>query len=118
MKPPRVMTHKLSMKQAHALVSLMLDNFTDKCMTYADYAKFATDSLGFEVTPQHVKIRATEFAIPSGNKVPVPDSDIASLAAMLMSHQTLLTDLQERITRLEGWVNTTFPSKGPLRAVS
>ena len=111
---------KLTMVHAHQLVSLMLDvdrGFTAKQLTTTEYAKFACMELGFPITAAQVATRVREFGIPRGEAVPVPNTSLQEMATLLLAHERRIFDLTERMTLLEGWVNTTFPSKSPLKVV-
>jgi len=114
----RAVPQKLTMVAAHKLVSLMLDEtmgFTAMKMSFSQYATFASEKLHFQVTKQQVATRVAEFQIPAGE--PMADADLSALASTVLAHGQALADLQERIAKLEGWVNTTFPTKGLLKAV-
>ena len=104
------------MKEAHALTSLLLEDFTEKRLSFAAYAEYATEKLGFSVTPQHVKLRVSEFEIPLGREEATPE--LATLATQVLAHAQQIADLTERMATLEAWVNTTFPSKGPRLTVA
>lgn len=109
---------KLDMLHSHKLVTLLLDpdkGFTAKRLTLDAYASFACEELGFAVTKNQVQTRVREFDIPAGDRPETTDEH--AMASMLLSHESEINDLKERITRLEGWVNTTFPSKSPLKVV-
>lgn len=111
--------HKLDMLKAHKLITLMLDpenGWTAKRMTLNAYTDFACRVLDFPVTAIHIQTRIKEFGIPRGD-APQPAGDMAALASAVLQQGMDIADLKERIARLEGWVNSTFPSKSPLKVV-
>jgi len=117
---PKATPEKLTMVRAHQLVTLMLDpdkGFTAKRLSLNEYAKFATMELGFPVTGPQVHTRVREFGMPRGEPMHVANPDIQAMATEMLAMLHQITDLHERLTRLEGWVNTTFPSKSPLKVV-
>lgn len=109
---------KLDMVKAHKLAALMLDpvkGFTAKGLSVPYYVGFATEELGFQVTTNQVHTRIKEFGIVRPTPEPTPNE--AALAQMVLVHEKTINDLNERLTKLEGWVNTTFPNRSPLKAV-
>lgn len=104
----RKTTEKLRMVDAHKLSSLILEHFTEKRLTYAKFAEWATKELGFHVTGAQVATRVKEFEVPHGDQIPPPDP--SEFTAMLLKHETQLQELTERMLKMEAWVNSTFPS--------
>jgi hypothetical protein len=115
-KAQRVTPIKLNMVESHKLVGLLLEDFTDKRMTYGDYAKYATEKLGFPVLPAHVAGRVKEFEIPHGDRIPAPDP--SEFTAMLLKHEAQITELFERLAKLEVWINATFPTTSGRKIVN
>lgn len=105
---------RLSVVEAHKLVTLMLSDFTEMRLSYPEYAKHATRELGFPVLASHVKLRVVEFEIPHGEKV---HADPAEFTAMLLKHEKQMAELTERVNMLETWVNATFPTRGTKKAL-
>jgi hypothetical protein len=100
---------KLKMVEAHKLTNLILADFTEKQMQYREYAAYATEQLGFPVTGAQVATRVKQFEVPHGDKPQVADP--SEYTAMLLRHEVEIQDLKERLTLLEAWVNTTFPTR-------
>jgi hypothetical protein len=107
-KKMRAAPAKLNMREAHALVNLLLEDFTARHQTYKEYAAYATEKLGFPVAESHVQGRVVQFEIPHGDR-PVPP-DPSEFTAMLLKHETQIGELTERMLKMEAWVNQTFPS--------
>lgn len=114
-KKPRKQTEKLDMVKAHKLVTLILTEFTEKRMSYADFARYATAQLGFPIHASQIASRVQEFEVPHGDK-PVPP-DPSEFTAMLLKHELEINDLLERMTKLEAWVNMTFPNASGRKAL-
>lgn len=107
-RTPREHINKLDMVQSHRLVTLIMEHFTEKRMSYTKFAAWASQELGFHVGDNHIMTRVIEFKIPHGDK-PLPP-DPSEFTAMLLKHEVQVAELTERLTKMEGWINQTFPS--------
>jgi hypothetical protein len=111
----RKVPEKLKMVQAHRLAGLILEHFTEKRMNYSQFAEWASKELGFPVISSQVATRVKEFEVPHGDKPTPPDP--SQFTAMLLKHDLEITDVLERLNKLEAWVNMTFPNASGRKAV-
>jgi hypothetical protein len=106
----------LTMVQDHALINLILTEYVQSGMTDADFAKYAEEKLKIapgSVKDHTIKMRRDQFKIANNKARGVNPADNASLTAAILAQGQRVTALEERIAVLEGWVNSTFPNKGP-----
>ena len=113
---PRATPAKLNMREAHTLVNLLLEDFTEKRMSYKHYAAYASDKLGFPIAESHVQGRVVQFEIPHGDKPEAPDP--SEFTAMLLKHEQQIGELMERMAKLEVWINATFPTTSGRKIIS
>jgi hypothetical protein len=57
-----------------------------------------------------------EFEIPHGDRIPAPDP--SEFTAMLLKHEAQITELFERLAKLEVWINATFPTTSGRKIVN
>jgi hypothetical protein len=101
----------LTMVQDHGLINLLLTEYTASGKTDKEFADYAAPKLGVAVgiiKDHTIKMRRDQFKIPN-NKTKVVVHDTAAI----LVHDMKLKDLEERVLKLETWINVNFPSKGP-----
>jgi hydroxyethylthiazole kinase-like sugar kinase family protein len=109
----------LTMVQDHALINLLLTEYAASGMTDSEFAKYAEDKLKINpgVLKDHtIKMRRDQFKILN-NKAVAKAADPHGLAATVLAQDMRISALEERLDMLEGWINTTFPNKGPRKAI-
>lgn len=99
---------KLKMVESHKLTTIILASFTEKKMTYNEFAEWASKELGFTVTGAQVASRVKEFEVPHGERPPAPDP--SEYTAMLLAHEQKIEALTERVNQMEVWINQHFPT--------
>jgi|SRR5579864_1357575 len=116
-KEKRTMT-TLKMADNFKLISMLMEEYTKSMLSDTDFAALASERLGLKLNASHISNRRVEFGIIANSKVPpqaVPE--LAALAAEVIVQAKQIADLQERMAIMEGWVNSTFPNKGPKPAL-
>lgn len=110
----------LTMIENHHLVNLMLAEYTSSGLADTEFADYAMTKItlrpGTIIKDHTIKARRDQFKIAANKakyQAPPPGAD----SAMLLAHELKLTELEHRINVLEGWINTTFPAKGPRKAI-
>jgi len=103
----------LTMVQDHDLINLMKAEYTTSGKTDREFALYAEEKLSIKpgVLKDHtIKMRRDQFKIPNNKtKVVVSSAD----TAMLLAHELQIKEQEERINKIETWINVNFPSKGP-----
>jgi len=113
----RTMT-TLKMADNFKLIQFIIDEYTKSGLSDGDFAERASEHIGIKVNASHISNRRAEFDIIANSKVPVPPTpELDAMAAQLITQAKQIVDLQERMAMLEGWVNSTFPNKGPKPAI-
>lgn len=113
----RTMTN-LKMADNFKLINYMIAEYSNSGLTDEEFAAKASEALGIPgINSGHIVHRRGEFDIPSNARVKAEDPDIQTLAAQVLAQAKQIADLQERLAQVEGWINTTFPSKGPRTAI-
>ena len=106
---------QLSMKEGFDLMNLINAEYTASGMNDRDFAKYAQGKIKLSpdivLNSNFVSKRREQLGI-ANNVVAKATSDPSAYTAMLLAHEQTIKDLQERITVLEGWVNSTFPKQG------
>lgn len=116
---PKVIRQFLTMIENHNLVNLLLAEYASSGMADTEFATYAMTKIklrpGTVIKDHTIKARRDQFKIPANKaKVVVMSSeDSATILAMNMRIEAL----EERLALLEGWVNSTFPNKGPRKAI-
>jgi len=114
----RTMTN-LKMKDNFRLINFIVEQYASSGMNDEEFAVKAAEELSLpEINVGHIRHRRGEFDIPSNTKVKTEDANVQVLAAQVLAQAKQIADLQERMAQVEGWINTTFPSKGPKAAIA
>ena len=106
----------LKMADNFKLIKYITEEYTSSGLSDGEFAKKASEHIGQSVNAAHISNRRVEFGIIANSKV-APPPEMSALAAMVMAQAQQIADLQERMAVMEGWVNTTFPNKGPRPAI-
>lgn len=110
----------LTMVQDHALINLILTEYSQGGMTDADFAKYAEDKLKIPagtIKDHTVKMRRDQFKIANNKSVFRSASDPGAMSAMVLAHEQKIASLEERLALLEGWINSTFPLRNGKKAI-
>ena len=103
----------LTPKQNHELTNLILAEFTESKLSLSSFAEHATTKLSFPVSKTHISTRLEAFEIPINRPAPQVRKKRSSVdTAMLLAHETRINELEERINKMQAWINLTFPTYG------
>jgi hypothetical protein len=99
----------LSRKEEFDLVSLLKAEFVGKKLTDADFAKYATEKLGFDVNSDHVSNNRRAFGIPSTKqtvraekKAAAPGTVVARIAGLEARVEALESAVLKLLDRTGG----------------
>jgi len=110
----------LTMIENHNLVNLMLAEYTSSGLADTEFADYAMTKItlrpGTVIKDHTIKARRDQFKI-AANKPKSTSPQYGADSAMLLAHEQRIAELEHRINVLEGWINTTFPAKGPRKAI-
>jgi hypothetical protein len=110
----------LTMLENHNLVNLLLSEYTASGLADTEFATYAMSKItlreGITIKDHTIKQRRDQFKIPA-NKAKSTSPQYGADSAMLLAHEQRINELEHRINVLEGWINTTFPAKGPRKAI-
>ena len=108
----------LKMADNFKLIQFIMEEYTKSRLSDGEFAKKASEHIGQPLNASHISNRRVEFGIIANSKVaPQEVPELAALAATVIAQAQQIADLQERMTIMEGWVNSTFPNKGPKPAL-
>jgi hypothetical protein len=110
----------LTMVQDHHLITLLLTEYTASGKTDSEFADYAAGKIGLPlgVIKDHtIKMRRDQFKIENNRTKPPTTADNAALTAAILAQGVRVTQLEERIALLEGWINTTFPNRSGKKAI-
>lgn len=98
-------------------MKLIEAEYTTSGMNNKQFGAYATTklNLGKTIHDHTIKQRLSSMGIPPNYLRAVP-RPIDEQTAMLMKHEAQILDLQERMTVMESWIKTMFPTKGPNKA--
>lgn len=117
---PKVSRQFLTMLENHNLVNLMLAEYVSSGMADTEFAEYAMTKItlrpGTLIKDHTIKARRDQFKIPA-NKAKVIVYSETENSATILAHERRIDALEERLALLEGWINSTFPNKGPRKAV-
>lgn len=110
----------LSMSENYALMKLMEAEYTSSGMNDTEFAEYAMTKIklrpGSEIKNHNIKQRRDSMGIKGnrgqyGTKKETND-DLEALASMVLAQERRIAELEEQLTSVVGWVNSTFPTKG------
>jgi hypothetical protein len=110
----------LTMVQDHALINLLLTEYTASGKTDKEFAEYAAGKLGLPegILKDHtIKMRRDQFKIEN-NRARLPaTADNAALTAAILAQGQRVTFLEERVAILEAFINSTFPTRSGKKAI-
>jgi len=110
----------LIMGENFALMKFIEAEYAESGMTDKDFAAYSMTKLKFRegvvVKDHNIKMRRDQMGIPNNRKA-AQAGDPMEYAATILAQEQKITDLEERLTLLEGWVNTTFPNRNGKKAI-
>jgi hypothetical protein len=110
----------ISMSENFALMKLMEVEYTSSGFNDVDFAEYAMTKIkmrpGVTIKSHNVGQRRQEMGIPSNTRV-AKAADPSALAAMVIAQELRINALEEKLNLIDGWINSTFPTKGVKKAI-
>jgi hypothetical protein len=110
----------LTMRENLDLANLMIAEYTSSGLPDTEFATYAMTKIklreGIVIKDHTIKMRRDQYEIPSNQTKYSPRATEAD-TAMLLAHDLHIKELEERINKLETWINATFPAKGPRKVI-
>lgn len=117
---PKVVRTFLTMLENHQLADLLIKEYTSSGLNDCDFAVYASTKMnlreGVVLKDHTIKQRRDAFKIPNNYKFAPMKAGPAD-QAMLLAHELQIKEQEERLNKLETWINANFPTKGLKKAV-